>query len=607
MKFLPFFLVLLFLHYSSDGQHCGTEETEAHRKLTVPGYRERRETLNRLINETAEQLKTFRTTGEEPVYTIPVVVHIIHNNSSGRIGGIRNTNISDDQVLTQIQVLNEDFRRKPGTNGFNNDPAGADTKIEFCLATRDPEGNPTTGIVRKYFNKLTWTRTGDEQFMKSLSCWPTDKYLNIWVADLADDGPYALLGYSTYPSAPDSTISGMGDQPINERTDGVAIDYINFGRVSALREHYDKGRTATHEVGHFLGLYHIWGDEYCGNDYVDDTPADKISNTTKTCSDSSNCDPENPWNFTKDMVNNYMDYSYDRCMNIFTIGQKLRMRATIQMVPARRALLNSPGCCGSGYLAPCPLAQDFESDDWVVYNPGLNNFKRTSERGRNSAASFCFSPSGILNRDTISSRNFGYLISPYMYLQNNPAAQLSFDFAYAAENPESMTDSLVVSVQANCGGWIPVKYFAGNELITTSHSLKNQKDDGNEWKTFTIPLSEIGGKTVGRVRFEYYSVKGHNLYIDNINIFETRESITVTPYPNPVIDLLNLKILFEGYKNLQLQIYSSLGALVWENSAQNTLSTTMQVNTGEFAEGIYYIKVTSDDEGKTISRFIKMP
>jgi hypothetical protein len=262
------------------------------------------------------------------IIKIPVVVHVIHNNAHGQIGG---TNISDEQIYSQIRVLNEDFRKMSGTKGFNNDPAGADVQIEFCLATKDPNGNDHSGINRVYHSNVYWTvAQGNE--MKSLSYWPSDQYLNIWVANIMN-----VLGYSQFPEIP--SLPGL-EPPYTAETDGVAIDYTNFGTVGSAEAPYNFGRTATHEIGHWMGLLHIWGKGTCGEDYIEDTPKDAGSTKKSVCADSSNC----LGFYTKDMVNNYMDYTDDACMDIFTLGQKERMRSVFKLNGRRNALIGSHGC-----------------------------------------------------------------------------------------------------------------------------------------------------------------------------------------------------------------------------------------------------------------------
>lgn len=273
---------------------------------------------------------------DEP-YQIPVVVHVIHNGEPIGTG----TNISDAQIFSQLAVINNDFKRL-NADADNTPteflPAAGSMDIEFVLAKSDPNGLCTNGIVRVQGSKSSWSRVPDDASLKSQSYWPSEDYLNIWVTNLSG----LSLGYAQFPV---STLEGLEEyQSGLAQTDGVVIDYEVFGSDDYgpfdLDPDYNKGRTTTHELGHFFGLRHIWGDSNCGNDYVTDTPTQEDSTTS--------C-PTNPQNsgcgaFNR-MFQNYMDYTDDACMNILTTGQVERMDFILNdpTVPRRMSLLTSPG------------------------------------------------------------------------------------------------------------------------------------------------------------------------------------------------------------------------------------------------------------------------
>ena len=267
----------------------------------------------------------------EIVYTIPVVVHVIHNGAAFGTG----SNISDAQVLSQIRILNEDFRRKnPDTINTPNDflYVAADCRIEFALANTDPWGNATNGIVRvrgsfPYYDILNYP--SEDKILKSESYWPSDDYLNIWVANLGEAPYYKLLGYAQFPQ---SNLAGLGIQLQDALTDGVVIDYRVFGDVGSLIPPYDLGRTTTHEVGHYLGLRHTWGDGDCfDDDYCKDTPDcdGPYFSVKPLCYAWYECSGK------RRMIENYMDYSDDACMNLFTFDQKMRMKTVLENSPRR--------------------------------------------------------------------------------------------------------------------------------------------------------------------------------------------------------------------------------------------------------------------------------
>ncbi|NMC58441.1 MAG: zinc metalloprotease [Candidatus Methanofastidiosa archaeon] len=258
--------------------------------------------------------KSYSTTG---ILTIPVIVHVIWNTSS--------ENISDAQIESQIDVLNEDFRR--------NNPDASNTPTEFTSVAADIEIEfILSNIIRKNTTKssfsisdVNWNGIFDlsEEQAAGIKFDPdgseaisTDKYLNIWVCNLED----GLLGYAQFPG---------GDSSI----DGVVVTYNSFGRIGTLNPPFDEGRTATHEIGHWLNLYHIWGDDgtsCSGTDEVDDTPNQAGPNYDCPTHPHLSCS-------SNDMFMNYMDYTDDGCMNTFTQGQKTRMHALFSSGGARES------------------------------------------------------------------------------------------------------------------------------------------------------------------------------------------------------------------------------------------------------------------------------
>jgi hypothetical protein len=339
-SFMYFLMSPAWAQTTSDTElkRCGTSDYE---KMVLqvrnPNRLQQINELNRRIQDAESNGSLLRQAADETVYRIPIVVHVVHSNASGQIGGANNPNISDEQIASQIQVLNEDYRRKEGTNGFNSSTIGADAKIEFFLATTDPNGQPTTGITRHYYaQKSSFDIFSDDVLLSQIAYWPSDRYLNIWVTTLQNN----YLGYTQFPTAAD-TIKGLpGDS--NEFVDGSMIDYRYFGRKigTVTSSTYSLGRTATHEIGHWLGLIHTWGDgDGCAEDYVADTPPTKSPNQTTQCRTTySTCVNGKQ---TRDLTEDYMDYSPDACMNLFTKGQIDRMRAVLQFSPRRVKLLRS--------------------------------------------------------------------------------------------------------------------------------------------------------------------------------------------------------------------------------------------------------------------------
>jgi hypothetical protein len=261
-----------------------------------------------------EHTRTFRyggtlKNGEQNIIVIPVVVNVLYRDPS--------ENISLEQIESQIEVLNEDF------NALNADVSGtpeifgalvADFDIEFVLYD----------VVRKYSNKRSWQLNDAMKSSRKGGIDPTDPEhkLNVWVVNKLGSGQYTYLGYAQFP----------GGDPA---TDGIVVAHNYFGRVGKVSEPYHLGRTATHEIGHWLNLRHIWGDATCGNDFVDDTPLHNTYNFGcpvyphySTCTGTP-----------VEMTMNYMDYTNDACMFMFTDGQKVRSLAVFAEGGPRESFL----------------------------------------------------------------------------------------------------------------------------------------------------------------------------------------------------------------------------------------------------------------------------
>ena len=344
-KFIIALLSLTFISQLSAQQKCSSTSYQQEELRKNPSLQEKINSLEAFAAQPVENAIASRTS--EVKIKIPVVVHILYRTP--------NEKVTDAQVNSQIDALNKYFRRRNSDTA--NTPAyfrqfAADCEIEFQLASSDSRSRSTTGIIRKYTPVTKWKADDQMKFATSMGddAWDPKSYLNIWVCNLD-----RFAGYSTMPG---------GDMI----KDGVVLSYSVFGTGTGVAG-YDMGKTAVHEVGHWLNLKHLWGDENCGDDGVSDTPKQASytvgcpTNIRVTCGNS-------PYG---DMYMNYMDYTNDACINMFTKGQKARMRALFAIGGFRNYFLSSKGL-SSPLIFESPVA---EADPRWLYpqlypNPAVN-------------------------------------------------------------------------------------------------------------------------------------------------------------------------------------------------------------------------------------------
>ncbi|MCS6833258.1 MAG: M43 family zinc metalloprotease [Flammeovirgaceae bacterium] len=345
------------MHAQEDIVRCATEEVNEYLRKKYPTRGETKDHFETWLTATMRKNASSRTTDKE--YLIPTIIHIIHKGESVGIG----YNIPYAQVLSQIQVLNEDFNRRNADTVKTPDvfKKVADAlPIRFILADKNPNGEE---LVEKGVNRIRGEREiyTNIQLIEEIikrHMWDPRKYFNIFVAHVVREGSTSsLLGFAFYPQS--SGLKGIENDPIvkpddisREEIDGVVIgtkyfgsNYTQHGKNFDIRGPFDAGRTATHEVGHWLGLRHIWGDGFsCTNDdFCDDTPAvfthhDRYG-VKETCKfpGPNQCYSFMP-NDLPDMFQNYMDYTADSCMNLFTKCQVARMKVVLENSPRRKEL-----------------------------------------------------------------------------------------------------------------------------------------------------------------------------------------------------------------------------------------------------------------------------
>ncbi|MBD98803.1 MAG: PKD domain-containing protein [Verrucomicrobia bacterium] len=323
-----------------------------------------------LSNKKARQ---NQKSGSDTIRVIPMVVHVIHN------GGPEN--ISMAQINSSIQIINEDFGKLAGTNGAGN---GVDTRVRFCLAKKDPKGNCTDGVVR-IKSSLTIHQTSQRALLKELSFWDNTRYLNMYVVQSINGN---VGGYASFPGGPAGG-------------DGIVVRHDLVGNIGSS---VGIGRTTTHEIGHWFGLYHTFnngcGVDTCSSgDFVCDTPPQ--SAPSYTCATLNTCSNDVP--DVNDLKENYMNYTPDTCMDMLTNGQKQRMHATLDTIRTliwKQSNLVFTGC-DSNYSPPanCPVVADFVSLNRSICKGSSISFM---DRSLNEATTFNWSfPGGNPSSSTL--------------------------------------------------------------------------------------------------------------------------------------------------------------------------------------------------------------
>lgn len=480
-------LLNLFLleSFSQNPFNCVSQDLYNKQLSTNPNFRINQEQLE---EETKQYLNNQgQSRISSATYIIPVVFHIIH---TGGIG-----NISSAQIQDQMIILNKEFNRLQADTVLTPSafkPLAGVFNVEFRLATLDPNGNCTNGINRIY-NSLSKCSVKEDD-VKALSYWPSNKYLNIWIVEsMHYSGNIGCSGggYATFPggSANLDGINIRGDLISNIGTSASNTSWGNF-----------KGRYLIHELGHWFNLRHIWGDAFCGNDLVADTPPHYTSNNgcpNFPYNANSNCGS----NVNGEMFSNYMDYTTGNCLNIFTAGQVARMTAAINSgVSGRSNLWSNQNLIATGtndpYVYPTACVANPEI---LPYEPLLIcvgdsvKFTDISYGGISSSRQWVFNGGGSLNTtdsivyakyttkgiyDVSLTKNYlnvsktvNYTNKVYV-LNNSPNPNYSYPFQDSLENPSNFdSDWVIVDRNNDSNAWeltYNSSYSGGNSAMVSN-------------------------------------------------------------------------------------------------------------------------------------------
>ncbi|MFA6261635.1 MAG: M43 family zinc metalloprotease [Bacteroidia bacterium] len=581
---------------------CATDELYREAIVRDPSLLKKEDDANALIRQQMNSLLMHKSA---TVRYVPVVFHIIHNNGF--------ENISQAQIMDQLRILNEDYRKIAGTPGFSTNPLAADVEVEFRLAQYDPSGKKHDGINRIY-NPGMYQDASDA--VKSLSFWNSQKYLNIWVVSTINmiGGTGTILGYAQFPWM-------MGSSP---NTDGIVIradqvGKIGFGDISQM------GRTLTHEIGHWLGLYHTFQGGCVGGtsatcasqgDLVCDTPP--VSAASFGCQTGKNsCTNDVPDSI--DLIRDYMDYSDGSCMNMFTLGQKARIQGS--MVYRTGIFGTSPnfvqnltyaGVNTDGTFTEVPAATlkvpftyGFEepsptSSGWIINNfnnPG-NGWQVNTTVAYSGTNSFYVR--NFLNSTVKINSRDGFQ-TPEIDLNSIPNPTLEFYYAYAQKSTAT-NDSLTVRISNDFGMTeIPVVRMSGESMSTAGiQSAEFIPSGKQDWRKVSVDLSGYKTFTHARLRFELLNRRGNNIYVDEIAIRngatgiedDLRSEMQFSVSPNPAQTTATLHFSLKEKEELEFTYADLLGReLPIRSEIFESGQHQVEMNCAMLKPGIYFIRI----------------
>lgn len=590
------------------------------------------------------------------IITIPVVVHVIHNGDPvNTIGNATSENISYDQVISQIDVLNQDYRRILGTPGAGTSGygLGVDVEIEFCLAQRDPDGNDTDGVNRIDLGQESWTMDEVDSDVKPVTIWDPTNYMNMWSVKFggADAG---ILGYAQFPST--SGLGGLNSNGGSANTDGVVSNFNAFGTTAQddgsfiLNGTYNLGRTMTHEVGHWLGLIHIWGDtSNCtdgatSGDYVVDTPASNQANYV--CTPVTNCGS----NF--DMIENYMDYTNDACMDTFTQGQKDRILTVMANSPRRNTLGASNACQPvtvygfDGSIEMMGYSGCNNSAQIELINTGSTTMtSATIEYDLDGGTTETYVWTGSLAQDEIemislpslTGASVGqHLLTMNLTLINGMPDEDTWDnedvwqIVVQELNQVTTTTISLTLVPDNYGSETTWEFKKGDGTLIASGGPYTDGDSTPETEVFnveeencyTFTIFDAYGDgmccTYGNGSYELttddntvvvsggaYAATSEstNIYVNSTMTVEDHNFVAsnFSIYPNPAQNGINISVKGSELPE-NMQIYNMLGQVILDKQIDAQVDLGVDIST--LSSGIYFVKL-QNAKNSVVLRFVK--
>ena len=614
---------------------CASVEYEQYLKALYPERATNAE-FETWLAPKIEAVKAQRSNGVSIITTIPVVFHILTD-------GVGNENLSEAAIQAQIDQLNLDF----GNGAGSSYTVATDTEVRFCLAQQN---ETEVTMFEPGINRITdyddgpFSMSDFENTIKPATQWDPTRYLNIWVSDLSA----GLLGYAQFPS--NSGLSGLNTNGGGANTDGVVVASFTVGSVlnPGPGGPYNLGRTLTHEVGHWIGLRHIWGDSgSCSNDdYCADTPDATTSNGGCPTVDSCPSD-----GLGADMVENYMDYSNDACMDTFTADQTTRIQAVLANSP-RRMELGASTVCSPAIVYDLDGAIELDNLNLVDCATTFAPTVVVTNNGNTTLTSAVISYA--IDENTAATQSWsGFLFQGQSDTVTLPAMNVSGGshtlvvelLSPNGSTDENTVDNTVVSsvfsvffdtatvnltlLTDGYGGETSWEFKDSNDTILYSGETNVYGNETTYNHTFDVP-------TGGCYSFTIYDSEGdgiccswgsgsYTLTDSNSNVIATggeflaQETVSfttvntlgtenylldrkITLYPNPATNVLNIKVGASNSLPDTYKVYNMLGQIVLQQSIGEL--SDLAVNTSSLSKGMYFIKIATDNASISLP-FIK--
>ena len=615
---------------------CGSVEYEQYLKALYPERATNAEFESWLAPK-VEAVKAQRSNGVSIITTLPVVFHILTDE-------VGNENLSEAVIQAQIDQLNLDF----GNGAGSSYTVATDTEVRFCLAQQN---ETEVTMFEPGINRITdyddgpFSMSDFENTIKPATQWDPTRYLNIWLANL--ESP--LLGYAQFPVS--SGLSGLNFPPEPANTDGVVILSSSVGSVASpnpLGGSYGLGRTLTHELGHWFGLRHIWGDSgNCSNDdYCADTPDATTSNGGCPTVDSCPSD-----GLGADMVENYMDYTNDACMDTFTADQKTRIQAVLANSP-RRMELGASTVCSPAIVYEIDGAIELDNLNLVDCATTFAPTVVVTNNGTTTLTSAVISYA--IDEDTAATQSWsGFLFQNQSDTVTLPTMNVSggsHTLVVELLSPNGFTDENTVdNTVVSTAFTVFVDTATVNlTLLTDGYGSETSWEfkDSNDTILYSGEINVYGNETTynhtfdvptgGCYSFTIYDSEGdgiccgwgsgsYTLTDSNSNVIATggefgaQESVSfttvntlgtenylldrkITLYPNPATNVLYIKVGASNSLPDTYKVYNMLGQIVLQQSIGEL--NDLAVNTSSLSKGMYFIKIATDNASISLP-FIK--